>query len=112
MRKAIFLAVTLGVGIVLLAASPADKSKTYSVSDLASSQPLYTGESTPQAELIFGAGSFAPAPGASTVTVSIPGTSPPCSRGCVSAWTPASPCSIAAPSSMPPAMPSTSTNGW
>jgi len=32
MRKAIFLAVTLGVGIVLLAASPADKSKTYSVS--------------------------------------------------------------------------------
>jgi hypothetical protein len=56
---------------------PSSVSKTYSVSDLASSQPLYTGESTPQAELIFGSGSFAPAPGASTVTVSITPVKPP-----------------------------------
>ena len=56
---------------------PSSASRTYTAADLAQSQALSTGESTPQAQLIFGSGSFTPPPGASTVTVSITPVKPP-----------------------------------
>jgi hypothetical protein len=59
---------------------PSSASQTYSAADLTQSQALSTGESTPQAQLIFGSGSFTPAPGASAVTVSITPVKPPATR--------------------------------
>jgi hypothetical protein len=59
---------------------PSSASQTYTTSDLGQSQALSTAESTPQAQLIFGSGSFSPAPGASSVTVSITPVKPPAAK--------------------------------
>jgi hypothetical protein len=56
---------------------PTSVSQTYTVSELAMSQVLSTGESVPLAQMIFAEGSFTPAIGASTVTVSITPVKPP-----------------------------------
>ncbi|MGH7721986.1 MAG: hypothetical protein ACRENL_04010 [Candidatus Dormibacteria bacterium] len=56
---------------------PTTASHTFSADDLASSQPLSTGESTPQAQMIFAGGSLAPPPGSSSVTVTITPVRPP-----------------------------------
>ncbi len=58
---------------------PPSQSKTYSASDLAGTFELADSDTSPQAQLIVGAGSLAPASGSSTATVSITPVTPPAS---------------------------------
>jgi hypothetical protein len=59
---------------------PPTKSQTYTASDLGQSFELADNDSTPQAQIIVGAGSLAPATGSSTVTVSIAPVKTPATR--------------------------------
>ncbi|HEY8676115.1 MAG TPA: hypothetical protein VIO13_09145 [Candidatus Dormibacteraeota bacterium] len=59
---------------------PPTKSQTYTAGDLGQSFELADNDSTPQAQIIVGAGSLAPAAGSSTVTVSITPVKTPATR--------------------------------
>jgi hypothetical protein len=59
---------------------PPSQSKTYTASDLAGTFELADSDTSPQAQLIVGAGSLAPAPGSSTATVSITPVTPPATK--------------------------------
>jgi hypothetical protein len=59
---------------------PPTVSAVYTTDMLASTQELADNQSAPQAQIIIGAGTFAPAPGASTVTVTITPIKPPAVR--------------------------------
>jgi hypothetical protein len=56
---------------------PPSRSQTFTASDLAGTFELADSDTNPQAQLIVGAGSLAPAPGSSTATVSITPVKPP-----------------------------------
>ena len=56
---------------------PPSVSQTYSATDIAQTLELADSQTTPQAQIIIGAGSLAPAPGSSTVTLSITAVKPP-----------------------------------
>ncbi len=67
---------------ILLGASPGppSRSQTFTASDLAGTFELADNDSTPQAQIIVGAGSLAPTPGNASVTVSITPVKPPATK--------------------------------
>ena len=59
---------------------PPSAAQTYTASDLSGSFELADNPSTPQAQIIVGSGSLAPAPGSSTVTLTITPVAPPAAK--------------------------------